>query len=306
MTPVPRVGARIILLDEDDRVLLIEEAGEDPAGDWHHWLTPGGGVEDGESLTAAATREVVEETGIRVVLPAEAVPFHQQRRIWSWRGVTYDQTDHLFAARVSRAFDPRPVGLTEMERQTFRGGRWWRVDELRASDQTFVTPDIADVVAKMAVDERIVRPRYRPAGRALVLDPAGRVLLVNVRPNPDSEATNWITPGGGCADGESPAQAAARELTEETGIVADFSGHEPASIERAVFPFAGRLYDQVDHFYPVRLADRPEIDRSGLDDGERAMTLEYRWWSSAELRATSDLYWPLDLADVLDRLGGTD
>ena len=304
MSAVPRVGARMIILDEDDRVLLIEEAGTDPAGNWHHWLTPGGGVEAGESWSVAATREVVEETGVRVVLGPAAVPFHEQRRTWAWRGTTYDQTDHIFAARVSRAFEPRPLGLTAMEQETVVGTRWWTIEDLRASNETFVPAGIADLVATVAADESVLRPRHRPAGRTIVLDPSGSVLLVNVRPDPSSPKTNWITPGGGCEAGETPAVAAVRELFEETGIHADLADDEPASIEHAVFPFRGRIYDQIDHFYLVRLDARVEVDQTGLSEGERAMTVEYRWWTLPELRSTSELYWPLDLVSVIEGLGG--
>jgi ADP-ribose pyrophosphatase YjhB (NUDIX family) len=302
MTAVNRVGARMILLDDEDRVLLIEETGEDPLGNWHHWLTPGGGVEAQESLTEAATREVVEETGVRVVLPPDAMPYHVQQRRWSWRGVTYDQTDHLFAARVSQAFDPMPAGLTEMELETVSGARWWSAAEIRDSDQTFLTPDIADLVGRIAADDGVVRPQFRPAGRVLVIDEAGRVLLIKLQSGPGPLETNWVAPGGGCDDGETPAQAAGRELAEETGIRADFAAVEPASVERAVFPFGGRLYDQVDYFFPLRVTEHPAIDETGLNDRERAMTVEYRWWSPDELRATSDRYWPFDLVDVIERL----
>jgi ADP-ribose pyrophosphatase YjhB (NUDIX family) len=292
----------MILLDDEDRVLLIEETGEDPLGNWHHWLTPGGGVEAQESLTEAATREVIEETGVRVVLATDATPYHVQQRRWSWRGVTYDQTDHLFAARVSQAFEPAPTGLTEMELETVSGARWWSAEEIRHSDQTFLTPDIADLVARIATDDGVVRPQFRPAGRVLVIDPAGRVLLIKLQSGPGARETNWVAPGGGCDDGEVPAQAAARELAEETGIQADFAAVAPVFVERAVFPFGGRPYDQVDYFFPLWVADHPVIDETGLNDRERAMIVEYRWWSADDLRATSERYWPFDLVDVIERL----
>ena len=49
-----RQAARVVLLDDRDRVLLFR--GFDPAdpdrGSW--WFTPGGGINPGESLEAAA------------------------------------------------------------------------------------------------------------------------------------------------------------------------------------------------------------------------------------------------------------
>jgi ADP-ribose pyrophosphatase YjhB (NUDIX family) len=301
--PVARVGARVVLLDDADRVLLIEEGGDEPGNRWRHWLTPGGGVEADEALSAAAVREVLEETGLRVYLSPDAAPFHTQRRQWAWRGVRYDQVDNYFAARVSRAFEVSPAAPTEMELETVIGARWWTLDELAADrHSTFVPPDIADVARRAAADPAVPRPAFRPAGRALVVDPMGAVLLMNIRPDLEAAGSNWITPGGGCDDGESPAGAAARELAEETGIAADFGEQESVATEHAVFPFGGRLYDQVDHFFLLRVGERPDLDLSGLTEGERAMLLEFRWWTAAELRARADVVWPADLSDILDRI----
>lgn len=50
--PVLRVGGRVLLIDPDARVLPIHERIE---GGQSHWLTPGGGVELGESPAMAAS-----------------------------------------------------------------------------------------------------------------------------------------------------------------------------------------------------------------------------------------------------------
>jgi 8-oxo-dGTP diphosphatase len=55
----------------------------------------------------------------------------------------------------------------------------------------------------------------REGVRALVLDPAGRVLLVRFE---DSFGMWWSTPGGGLEPGESDEHALARELDEEVGV----------------------------------------------------------------------------------------
>ena len=54
-----RPTARLILLDPAGRILLFSAT--DPRG--QVWFTPGGGVHRGESLEAAAVRELAEETG---------------------------------------------------------------------------------------------------------------------------------------------------------------------------------------------------------------------------------------------------
>ncbi|WP_112231449.1 NUDIX domain-containing protein [Lentzea atacamensis] len=61
----PRVGARVLLLDAHDRVLLIHACDPlDRGRDW--WELPGGGLDEGEEPVDAARREVAEETGMIV------------------------------------------------------------------------------------------------------------------------------------------------------------------------------------------------------------------------------------------------
>ncbi len=55
-----RISAKCFCFDSQGKVLLVKSN----QGDF--WSTPGGGVEENESLTAAAKREVMEETGYTV------------------------------------------------------------------------------------------------------------------------------------------------------------------------------------------------------------------------------------------------
>jgi 8-oxo-dGTP diphosphatase len=54
-----RRAVRAVVLDEDDRVLLCRLAIPEPAGTVV-WVTPGGGVERGETPFAALRRELLE------------------------------------------------------------------------------------------------------------------------------------------------------------------------------------------------------------------------------------------------------
>lgn len=60
---IPQVAVGVILFDPRQRVLLIQR-GKPPAQGL--WTIPGGKLEWGESLEAAAARELWEETGLRV------------------------------------------------------------------------------------------------------------------------------------------------------------------------------------------------------------------------------------------------
>ncbi|MFM8332847.1 MAG: NUDIX domain-containing protein [Candidatus Methylumidiphilus sp.] len=61
----PALGVSAIIFDAAERVLLIQR-GQPPAqGFWH---VPGGKLEAGERLIAAACRKVKEETGLDVII----------------------------------------------------------------------------------------------------------------------------------------------------------------------------------------------------------------------------------------------
>lgn len=146
-------------------------------------------------------------------------------------------------------------------------------------------------------------PVVRTAGRVLLLDGQGRVLLFRgfdpARPDAGSW---WFTVGGGVEDGESTRAAAARELFEETGLAVDASTlGEPVHRELAEFSIAGVEYAQDNHFFAARV-DAHEVDTGGFTALEEEFVLGHRWWTRDELRSTDDTFYPESLVDVLDRL----
>ena len=64
-TAVPRLGVGAFILDDYDRLLLVQRRREPEAG---HWGLPGGKVDFGETVEAAVAREIEEELGIAIRL----------------------------------------------------------------------------------------------------------------------------------------------------------------------------------------------------------------------------------------------
>jgi len=140
---VVRTAGRLLVIDDRDRVLMINEELDSGRP---YWLIPGGGVEAGESPRLAAVRETFEETGLRLRVADDAPVVRTERRQWSFGGITYDQTNHFFAVRVSAGLEPSPAQLTDLEQATFRGFGWWHPDDVDASGEQFYPAEIAELV----------------------------------------------------------------------------------------------------------------------------------------------------------------
>jgi 8-oxo-dGTP pyrophosphatase MutT (NUDIX family) len=140
-----------------------------------------------------------------------------------------------------------------------------------------------------------VKPIYRPAARILLLDPRDRLLLLRTNLRPDRPL--WITPGGGVEDGETPEQAAVRELREETGITAPLG--PCVWLRRHVFDFNGITLDEDERFYVVRLDTETITTDEHLLEHELEFIHEYRWWTAAEVAASTDWFAPRRLAALL-------
>jgi 8-oxo-dGTP pyrophosphatase MutT (NUDIX family) len=144
----------------------------------------------------------------------------------------------------------------------------------------------------------------RQAGRVVVLDRAGRLLMLRCRePGRASAHDFWITPGGGLHPGETHEQAALRELREEVGLVADALG--PCIwTRRHVFAWLGRWYDQRERFFLLQV-DGHQVDDSGQTDLEREALIEHHWWTEEAIDAATTAggrFAPRDLADRLRHL----
>jgi 8-oxo-dGTP diphosphatase len=149
--------------------------------------------------------------------------------------------------------------------------------------------------------------RRRPSARLLVIDRNNRVLLFRFvfRHGPLAGQEYWATPGGALEAGECFADAARRELFEETGILRDDVGPDVAEREFLLQLHDGEYVMAEERFFLVRVADQ-SLSRINWTPTEIDVMTDQRWWSVEELLSTNEAVFPETLVAILASIAGAD
>ncbi|RZU52034.1 ADP-ribose pyrophosphatase YjhB (NUDIX family) [Krasilnikovia cinnamomea] len=277
------MGAYGLVRDGNGRVLLARgsDASEFPG----LWSLPGGGVDQGEHPDDAVVREFAEETGLAVrVLRVREVTADVVRLPSSG---AYEHTD-----RVIYDVEPYAGALRDEIDGTTDAVAWVTGSDLAGlalqpwTARLLGLPVPADGAPLVAADGPLATPArvQRFGAYAVATDPAGRILLTRIAPGYPG-ADRWHLPGGGTDHGETPEQALARELVEETsqrgritGLLSISHKYDPAALGPEGVP--------VD-WHVIRVLFRVLIDVPTVPvvtEAAGGSTAEAGWFSPAEAR----------------------
>ena len=131
---------------------------------------------------------------------------------------------------------------------------------------------------------------WRSGVRALLVDPAGRTLLIRYSFPP----WPWAPPGGGLEGDETDERALRRELWEEVGLEGFELG--PCIWRREhEFPL-DRFRGQRERIYLVRVS---AFEREPQIELRNEGVSGFSWWKADEIAASSDVFAPRRLAQLL-------
>jgi 8-oxo-dGTP pyrophosphatase MutT (NUDIX family) len=139
-----------VLVSPHDTFLLMMTLAPDSSG-FSRWITPGGGVDKGESHLDAAHRELLEETGREFVVIPEP--------IWCYEfDVSWDRATHnrgyaeYFVAYSDEEFEPVSDFWTPEEHIDVSASRWWAVEELAATSDPYEPLSLPDVFRRVLTE----------------------------------------------------------------------------------------------------------------------------------------------------------
>ena len=140
-----RETARIFVQNSRGELLFMNTHWDPGTGLPPRWLTPGGGIDPGESILEAAVRELWEETGNHVHPEALgelelSLPFKM-----TWANGQYETgIAHFYRLTVSDDFQLDKANWTRDEHRDVIEWRWWNIQQLIRSGERVGPPGLLD------------------------------------------------------------------------------------------------------------------------------------------------------------------
>lgn len=153
---IERKTARVLLLNEEDELLLIQYQDarvKNPLNPFNlpFWVTPGGKIEEGENFEYALRREIWEETGILNVVIQELL-WSQNHKLQIESDV-YDFHENFYKGFITKQVISRTF-LTENEKVILKNYKWWSFEEIINSSELFFPEHFSELVDLTFIQKR--------------------------------------------------------------------------------------------------------------------------------------------------------
>lgn len=143
-----RKSSRAIVLNKQNQIFLFRYTFDFFAEQESIWITPGGGLDDGESFEEALKRELFEELGIELTEPASFV-FYRNPRYELKNGETVQSEERFYLVCLDET-EFSYTNWTESENKRMTAGKWWSAEEIKATGEKFFSEDILEILERIS------------------------------------------------------------------------------------------------------------------------------------------------------------
>ncbi len=144
-----RHAARILVFDRSNRLLLAQGHDPDnPSRTW--WFTIGGGQDPEEGASAAAIRELLEETGILLTESALIGPVLTRTATFDFVKETVRQYEKYFVAHLHEPVSLNTSGWTAVEQAMIQGLKWWHLEDLAQSSEQIYPEGLPEIASRLS------------------------------------------------------------------------------------------------------------------------------------------------------------
>jgi 8-oxo-dGTP pyrophosphatase MutT (NUDIX family) len=146
-----RRSARVVLLNDRNEVFLFRH--RDSRGTF--WVTPGGGVEEGETWEEAAIREMWEETGISGI-PLGPCIWTRTPAVNMFGEPAFGQERYYLVRCGMR--EVSNANQLDYEREVYTVSGWWSLEQMRSSQETFYPDLLCDLLLPVVSGDGVTQP----------------------------------------------------------------------------------------------------------------------------------------------------
>jgi 8-oxo-dGTP pyrophosphatase MutT (NUDIX family) len=148
---IERQAIRAILLTQEQEVLLLRI--RPPEGGEGFWITPGGGLEPGETNEDGLRRELREELGLEDFLVGPLV--WRRQHTFNWAGKRICQREQYYVVRTAR-FEPHMSDA--LEASVLDRFRWWHITELASARERLTPLSLSEIVTRYIAQGPPIEP----------------------------------------------------------------------------------------------------------------------------------------------------
>lgn len=142
-----RKSSQAILLNPEDKIFLFKFEFAMLSGCNTLWVTPGGGVEDGESFQQALSREIYEELGIEIKGNFKWI-YYRNKPFTTKSGEEFISEERYYLVKIGYS-NINFENMDYFEQRLTKDWKWWTVEEIMHSSETFFSDNLGEKLIKL-------------------------------------------------------------------------------------------------------------------------------------------------------------